>query len=542
MRAEELKKEQNNMLKTDVYLPYRYNTEVLKEAICEKLPIAPREISEIRILKRELVVKDGGAPVYKSTVAFSADRLKETGLLKIRNKVFKYEEEVFSSPCVSIPHRPVVVGAGPAGLFAALALAESGAYPIIIERGLPVEERVKKIALFNTLGILDTESNVQFGEGGAGTYSDGKLKVGARDKYKLRVLREFVEAGADEIIEYSNTAHLGTDKLPGIVRYIREKIISLGGEFIFSAKLTDINIRDGSLKAITYDKDGESVTVDSDTVILATGHSARDTLTMLRERGLPMTAKGFGIGVRIEHPREYINKIVYRDAFDKIEETASYHLVTHLDNGRSVYSFCMCPGGTVVAATSEEGGIVTNGMSEYSRMADNSNAALLVSVTPEDFGSDDPLSGIEFQRAIEKRAYSLSSSYKAPAMRLADLLSEDRATELTDVTPSYPIGTVRASVDDYLPRFASESLRRAIDNFDAWLPGYRFGGAVLTGPETRTTSPVRIERTEAGYAVGAVGVYVAGEGAGYAGGIISSAVDGLRIAEKLIEKYRTTNR
>lgn len=525
------------MIKTDLVLPYDYTQDTVKEAISQRLPISKKEIREIRILKRELVIKDGAKPVYKTSLAFSSSVDKEEGLLKIRNKASYYEEEKYIAKLSNFDRRPVVVGAGPAGLFAALTLAESGACPIVIERGLDVDAREKKIELFNKLGILDTECNVQFGEGGAGTYSDGKLKAGARDKYKMRVLSEFVECGADESILYSTSAHLGTDKLPGIVKGIRNKIISLGGEFIFGAKLTNISVKGDTLEGISYVKNGETVFLNCDTLMLATGHSARDTIRMLKEKGIRMSAKGFGIGMRIEHPREYINKIVYRDAASEVKETASYHLVTHLPNGRSVYSFCMCPGGQVVAATSENGAIVTNGMSEYSRFADNSNAAILVSVTPDDFGSDDPLAGIEFQRKIERAAYALSGSYKAPAIKLSDLLDGGDPKSALSVTPSYPIGTVKASVREYMPDYIPLSIADAMADFDAWLPGYLLSDATLTGPETRTTSPVRMDRGEDGCALGFLGIYPVGEGAGYAGGIVSSATDGIRMADKAIDKH-----
>lgn len=524
------------MIKIDLVLPYRYNTDMLKDAISSRIPISRGEIGEIDIIKRELVIKDG-EPIYRVWLAISADAEKEKGLLKMRGKVFNYEREIFSPKCVSLDFRPVVVGSGPAGLFAALTLAEAGARPIILERGLPVGERCEKVKTFEKFGILDPECNAQFGEGGAGTYSDGKLKVGARDGYKLKVLTEFVESGADESITYSTSAHLGTDKLPSMVKKIREKIISLGGEFIFGAKLVDISLSDKRVCAAIYEKDGEAHEIPTEAIVLATGHSARDTLKMLKRIGLIMSAKGFGVGMRIEHPRELINKIVYRGAYGKVDESASYHLVTHLDSGRSVYSFCMCPGGTVVAAASEECGIVTNGMSEYSRMGDNSNAAILVSVAPEDFGSDDPLAGIEFQRKIERAAYGISSSYKAPSITLDELMAGRLGTPSDDVKPSYPIGTVPTIPDEYMPSFIGSSIKEAIPDFDAWLTGYAYGGAVLTGPETRTTSPVRIERTELGEAVGFVGIYPAGEGAGYAGGIVSSATDGIHIAEKLLKKY-----
>ena len=525
------------MIKTDLVLPYGYDHDTVKEAITAHLPVSRSEIGEVRILRRELVVKYGCAPAYKTTVAFSCGIEKEEGLLKIRNKVRQVDEEIFTPKLSAFSKRPIVVGAGPSGLFAALTLAESGARPIVIERGLAVEEREKKIELFGTLGVLDTECNVQFGEGGAGTYSDGKLKYGAKDKYKRKVLNEFILGGADESIFYSTSAHLGTDKLPGIVKTIRNKILSLGGDFIFSAKLSDVTVKDGQLTGVTYMKAGETVTLECDTLILAIGHSARDTIAMLMEKGLPMTAKGFGIGMRIEHPREYINGIVYRDSADIISETASYHLVTHLPSGRSVYSFCMCPGGEVVAATSEEGRVVTNGMSEYKRMAENSNAALLVSVTPEDFGSDDPLAGIELQRKIERAAYRISDSYRAPSIRLGDLLSGGKEHSEKALTPSYSLGTVEASPYDYLPEYIPSSIRAAMPDFDAWLPGYLYPDAVLTGPETRTTSPIRMERETGGCVRGFVGIYPSGEGAGYAGGIVSSAVDGIKMAEKAIEKH-----
>ena len=525
------------MINTDLVLPYGYTHDTVIDALTSHLPIDRSEIGEIRLLRRELIVKDGRAPVYKCSIAFSSSIDKEEGLLKLRNKVSRFEYDTFSSKQSHFDDRPVVAGAGPAGLFGALALAESGARPIVLERGLDVDGRAKKIELFNRFGVLDTECNVQFGEGGAGTYSDGKLKTGAKDKYKYRVLEEFIDGGADESIAYSTSAHLGTDKLPGIVKNIRNKILSLGGEVVFSARLTDVTIKDGRLCQIEYEKNGERVSLPTDTLILATGHSARDTVRMLKDRGAKITPKGFGVGMRIEHPREYINGIVYRDSKEFIEETASYHLVTHLSSGRSVYSFCMCPGGSVVAATSEDSGIVTNGMSEYSRMDDNSNAAILVSVTPADFGSDDPLAGIEFQRKIERVAYNVSGSYKALAISLSDLMEGGKTSGKLAVNPSYPLGVNTASPYDFLPEYIPSSIAEAMPDFDSWLSGFMLPEATFTGPETRTTSPYRIERESDGCATGCYGIYPTGEGAGYAGGIVSSAVDGLKMAEKAIEKH-----
>lgn len=524
------------MIKLDIILPIEYSAEVIKDAVLSRIPVSRDEILDYRILRRTLDLSDTRAPRYKCTVALNFSPEREAGLLKMRKTVKPYEEEIYTANKTSLNTRPVVVGAGPAGLFAALALAEAGTRPIVLERGQAVDERADTVKRFNLFGDLDPECNVQFGEGGAGAFSDGKLKFGNIDKYKLRVIRELVLSGATDDIAYSATAHLGTDRLPKIVRALREKIISLGGEFIFSAKFSELKHTSGELTSVLYIKDGENYEIPTRVAILAIGHSARDTIRYLYQKGLPMVQRGFGIGMRVEHPREYINKIVYREATSQISETASYRLVTHLPSGRSVYSFCMCPGGTVVAATSNRGAIVTNGMSEYLRMADNSNSAILVSVTPADFGSDNALSGIEYQEKIEKAAYSLTGSYKAPSIRLADLLLCNTPTS-DGIKSSYPLGNVPAHPNEYMPSFISESMKAGFLDFDAWLSGFGLGDATLTGPETRTTSPIRILRGESGEAEGFSGIYPAGEGAGYAGGIVSSAVDGLREAELLLKKW-----
>lgn len=523
-----------NMIKTDIRVPVGYTAEDIKTAIISRIPVKISELNDISIIKRTLDVKVKNDIHYKMTVALRLGEDRERGLLKMRKKVFFAEEYSFESPASHLPLRPVVAGSGPAGLFAALILAESGARPIVLERGLPVEERKKKVDAFRTFSILDTECNIQFGEGGAGTYSDGKLKCGAMDKYKMKVLSEFVSAGANEEITYSSSAHLGTDKLSDIVKNIRNKIISLGGEFIFSARLVDIKIKDGSVSEAIYEKDGARHSIKTQNLILATGHSAKDTFEMLEKLSIPMEARGFGIGVRIEHQREYINRLVYGDKAPSGIETANYRLVTHLKGGRSVYSFCMCPGGTVVAAASEKEGIVTNGMSEYKRDGENSNAAFLVSVTPSDFDSDSALAGLDLQRKIEKRAYALTSGYKAPAVTMSDFEKGLKPTSFASVKPTYPIGTEPISAEEYLPEFICESLRSAISDFDEWMPGFRYADAVLTGPETRTTSPVRILRTEKYQSITARGLYPIGEGAGYSGGIVSSAVDGIKCAEAIL--------
>jgi uncharacterized FAD-dependent dehydrogenase len=356
------------------------------------------------------------------------------------------------------------------------------------------------------------------------------------DKYKHKVLSEFVCAGAPDEIMYTVGAHVGTDKLQNIVQKVRQKIISLGGEFHFGTRLDSVKIKNGRIVGATATQNGSMVNFDTNDIILATGHSARDVFEMLKNIGVMMTAKGFGIGVRIEHPREYINRLVYGDNPPAGIGTASYHLVTHLASGRSVYSFCMCPGGTVVSAASEEGGIVTNGMSEFLRDADNSNAAFLVSVTPDDFGND-PLAGIELQRKIERRAFTVAGSdYRAPSTTMEAFVKGNSAT-IGSVKPSYQRGVITASAEEYLPKFVTDSLKCGISDFDDWMNGFYYPDAVLTGPETRTTSPVRVHRDERYEAIGIAGLYPTGEGAGYAGGIVSSARDGLMVAEAIINKY-----
>ena len=524
------------MIKINVTVKADYDRTALIDEIEKAYPIERGELSDINILRKSLKLAHGGA-YYDLTLAVCLDEEREKGLLKMKKRVSEAPVYAFMPKKYPFGSRPVVVGAGPAGLFTALTLAEGGARPLILERGAPVEERARAVDTFFTSGRLDEVTNVQFGEGGAGAFSDGKLKVGGMDEYKHYVLKTFVECGAPEDIIYTVGAHLGTDKLPSIVASLRERIKSLGGEFIYYAKLSDVIIKGGRVSAAVYVKGGSEQTLPTERIYLCTGHSARDTFRMLYEKGIPMQSRGFGIGVRIEHPREYIDSLVYKDkTLAGTVGTASYHLVTHLPMGRSVYSFCMCPGGTVVAAASESGGIVTNGMSEYARHGDNSNAALLVSVTPEDFPSDSPLAGLELQRSIEERAFlSGGGNYYAPVSRLSGFMSGN-AEAPSGVRPSYPVGHRVASPEEYLPNFITESLRAGIKDFDDWMPGFFYPDAVLTGAETRSTSPIRVLRSECGEALTAEGLYLIGEGAGYAGGIVSSAVDGVRIAEKSKEQ------
>lgn len=527
-----------NMIKTDVSVKFNYNTADILSAVTERLPITRDEIRDVVILKRSLNISDKSDIHYDLTVGISASEEREAGLLKMKKKVQPCEDLSLELPSCRFNDRVIVVGAGPAGLFCALTLAEAGARPILLERGLDVDGRIERVEIFGRLGVLDPECNVQFGEGGAGSFSDGKLKVGRLDKYKRKILCDLIDAGAPEDILYSVGAHVGTDKLRNILKKIRQKLISLGADIYFSTRLTDITVKDGRVVGCVAERGNEKLSFSSGEIVLATGHSARDVFELLRGKGALLEAKGFGIGLRIEHPREYIDRLVYGDQLPTGIGATSYHLVTHLPNGRSVYSFCMCPGGSVVAAASEPGGIVTNGMSEYARNADNSNAAFLVSVTPSDFDSDDPLAGIELQRKIEQRAFlSAGADYRAPATSLGAFTSFGAAS-LASVVPSYERGVSLISPEEYLPEYITDSLRSSITDFDDWMPGFNYPDAAMTGPETRTTSPVRVVRDGRLEAVGICGLYPAGEGAGYAGGIISSARDGVLIAERIIENHK----
>ena len=523
------------MVKLDLRLDVSYDSDAIYDAIVALLPISRDEIRSCHIIRRTLCTTDRSDIYYKATVAIEVSDEREAGLLKMRKRVSPYTEPRLELREVDFDLRPIVVGAGPAGLFAALALARAGARPILLERGLDVDERNRRVSTFRTLGILDTECNVQYGEGGAGTYSDGKLKVGSMDKYKMEILTTFAELGADESIVYTVGAHVGTDVLSGIVKKIRERIISLGGEVRFGTRLVGIDLKDSRVVGCRAESNGSVYNIECDRIVMATGHSARDSFELLNSIGVMLERRGFGIGMRIEHPRRHIDRLIYGDNPPSELGAASYHLVTHLDSGRSVYSFCMCPGGEVVAAASEECGIVTNGMSFHARDGENSNAALLVSVTPEDFGSDSIFAGLDLQRRIERTAYlAAGSDYKAPATSLGAFMTSSRPF-LGDVLPSYALGTREVAPEEYLPRFITDSIRAAIPDFDAWLPGYAMSSAALTGPETRSTSPIRVIRDERTLGVLAIeGLWCAGEGSGYSGGIVSSARDGLIIAERII--------
>ena len=433
--------------------------------------------------------------------------------------------------------QPLVAGAGPAGLFAALTLAKAGAKPLIVERGQPVEQRSRDVAAFFAGGDLDPASNIQFGEGGAGAFSDGKLTSGISDPRALTVLRTLVQAGAPEEILWEARPHIGTDRLPAAVAGLRREIERLGGRFLYGTRLVSLILREGRAAGALLEQNGAETEVSCAGIVLAPGHSARDTFETLLAQGVTIVPKPFSVGVRAEHLQRRIDEAQYGAfAGHPALGAADYKLACHLPSGRGVYTFCMCPGGSVVAAASEPRGVVTNGMSAFARDGENANAAVLVSVGPDDFPSDHPLAGIAFQRAIEQAAYRRTGSYQAPAQRLGDFLSGLPSTAFGTVRPSYRPGVVPCDLSVLFPAYVTESLQAGFADFDRRLRGFADPDAVLTAPETRSSSPVRILRDEHCESVSTPGLYPCGEGAGYAGGILSAAVDGIRCAESVIGK------
>lgn len=522
---------------TELRLPIDHDDADLKAAIVKRLDIPDGDLVSFTIFRRGVDARQPRAIKFIYTIDFIAAHERDL-LARLRNDphlkpapdtVYRFVARAHERP---VSDRPVIVGMGPAGLFAALILAQSGFRPLILERGKAVRERARDTFGFWRKGTLDPESNVQFGEGGAGTFSDGKLHTQIKDPghYGRKVLAEFVKAGAPPEILYVSKPHIGTYRLVGMVEKMRAAIQSLGGEIRFQSRVDDIDIEAGRVRGVVL-ASGERIAARH--LILAIGHSARDTFEMLHRRGVVMEAKPFSVGFRIEHPQSLIDRSRYgKNAAHPLLGHADYKLVHHAGNGRSVYTFCMCPGGTVVAAASEPGRIVTNGMSQYSRSERNANSAVVVEVFPEDYPYG-PLAGVAFQRFWESRAFKLGGGdYRAPAQLIGDFLAGRPSTALGTVTPSYAPGVRLCDLSTALPDYAVAAIREALPAFAKKIKGFDLPDAVLTGVETRTSSPLRILRNDADLqSVKTGGLYPSGEGAGYAGGILSSAVDGIKVAE-----------
>ncbi len=507
--------------------PYKDGEEAIKRAVARRHNMKPEQLGEVRIIKRSIDArkKDAVSVIYSAECALKGEKLPGLPLLEVRR--LKKKPQI----------RPVVVGSGPAGMLCALTLARAGACPIVIERGLPVDERTRAVEHYFSGGALDTECNVQFGEGGAGTFSDGKLNTGIKDPRIRRVFTEFVAAGAPAEIMWQSKPHIGTDKLVSMVAEIRSQIEELGGSYFFGTRLDDLIISDGKIKGIVVSENGKQREIPCEKVVLAAGHSARDTFAMLHSHGISMEQKPFSIGARIEHPQEIIDQSQYGSFAGAAGlGAADYKLAAKTADGRGVYTFCMCPGGRVVAAASEPESVVTNGMSLYARADKNANSAVLVGVGPGDFGSEHPLAGVEFQRRAERAAYKATGSAKAPAQLVGDFLSGKPSKTGGKVEPSYRPGVVYGDISCCLPEFVVTAMREGLTQFGRKLKGFTMPDAVLTAPETRSSSPVRILRDDT-LQSSVKGLYPCGEGAGYAGGITSAAVDGIRCAEQIISEY-----
>ncbi|GAB2926877.1 NAD(P)/FAD-dependent oxidoreductase [Rheinheimera gaetbuli] len=531
---------------TEIKLPLDHDENAINTAILQKLELKPEQLHNVTVFKRGFDARKKTAIQLIYTLDIEVDN--EAALLK----KFAKDQHVKPTPDTSykfvaqapeqLTERPIVIGLGPCGLFAGLLLAQMGFKPIILERGKEVRERTKDTFGFWRGKELNPESNVQYGEGGAGTFSDGKLYSQVKDPkhYGRKVMSEFVAAGAPEEIMYVSKPHIGTFKLVAMVEKMRAKIIELGGEIRFSSRVDDLHIDNGQISGLTLST-GEQLF--SKHVVLAVGHSARDTFHMLYDKGVYVEAKPFSIGFRIEHEQSMIDECRFGpNAGNPILGAADYKLVHHCSNGRSVYSFCMCPGGTVVAAASETGGVVTNGMSQYSRHERNANSAIVVGIDPERDYPGHPLAGIALQRQLEQLAFKVGGeNYHAPAQRIGDFLAGIPSTELGEVKPSYTPNIRLTDLAQVLPEFAIAAIREAIPAFDNQIKGFAKADGLLTGVETRTSSPICIKRGADYQSVNIKGLYPAGEGAGYAGGILSAGIDGIKVAEAVALSILTSN-
>jgi uncharacterized FAD-dependent dehydrogenase len=514
---------------TNLALPIDHTNDDLLTAIAKESGLTPSEFS-YSLLRRSIDARKGD-------VHFVYSILIDSPIFLSRRNIKKYDE--VEPVIISRSHltsRPVIVGFGPAGMYCGLILARAGARPIILERGKAVEERSKDVEALKKNGVLNPESNVCYGEGGAGTFSDGKLNTGVNDARTKFVLDEFVKHGASQAIMVDATPHIGSDRLQHVVKSFREEIISLGGEVLFQSRLIDIVTDKGHIKqAIYFDKDGNKQTIDTDYLILAIGHSPLDTVTSLSKRGLRMEPKDFSIGIRIEHPQSEINEsLCHSFASNPKLPSASYRVVDHLASGRAVYSFCNCPGGYVFNSSSEEKTVLTNGMSNEDRGANNGNSALLVNVKVADYFHGSPLDGFLYRGEIERKAYLDSHPYFAPVETVRDFLKGETPTSLGKVKPSYEPGVYLAPLATYLPKYMGDSLKEALLFFKKRTSFFADEDAVLTGFETRSSSPIRIPRDES-FQSSILGLYPIGEGASYAGGITSAALDGIKIALALLK-------
>lgn len=527
---------------SELKLPLDHPEDALPALICSTLKISANQLKSFNIYKRSYDArKQKLLLVYIVDVELDNARLEAQSLSKFTTNshirpapdiVYQLPVKLNEAPAI----RPVVIGFGPCGIFAAMMLAQMGFKPIVIERGKQVRERTKDTWGLWRKRVLHTESNVQFGEGGAGTFSDGKLYSQIKDPRFLgrKVMTEFVKAGAPEEILLVSKPHIGTFRLVKVVENMREQIIAMGGEIRFQQRVCDFHIEDGHIRGLTIEnlKDGGTYELRADHVVLALGHSSRDTFAKLHERGVYMEAKPFSVGFRIEHPQGLIDRArLGQHAGHPLLGAADYKLVHHAANGRSVYSFCMCPGGTVVAATSEEHRVVTNGMSQYSRNERNANAGIVVGISPADYPGG-PLAGIAFQRKLESNAFLMGgSNYEAPGQLVGDFIAGQASTALGSVEPSYKPGVKMTDLADALPEYAITAMREALPAFGKKIKGFDMHDAVLTGVETRTSSPLRITRGDDFQSLNTKGLYPAGEGASYAGGILSAGVDGIEVAE-----------
>lgn len=512
---------------------------LLKVKAAKILKVAEKEITSCTIYKKSVDArkKNDVHFTYSLDICLNCD--EEQAVLKCKSKdakiVVPYSYEL-PQDCRNGSMRPIVVGFGPAGMFAGLILAQAGTCPIILERGKDVDSRKKDVEKFWNMRELNEESNVQFGEGGAGTFSDGKLTTGIKSPYIKKVLQELYEAGAPEEILYSAKPHIGTDKLSEVVKEIRKKIEALGGEVRLECKVESIIKANGFVQGITYTHGGEKFDIECDSVIVAIGHSARDTVEMLYNDGIEIAPKPFSVGARIEHPQSLINKAQYgKFANHPKLGAADYKLSCHSLHERGAYTFCMCPGGTVVAAASEKGGVIVNGMSSLARDSENANSALLVGIEPKDFPSDHPLAGIYYQRDIERKAFELAGGdYRAPAQLVGNFLKGKESISLGSVNPTCQTGVTLTNLEGCLPKKAVTTMRDAIVQMDKKLNGFNMYDAVLTAPETRSSSAVRIVRDDL-LQCKVRGIYPCGEGAGYAGGIVSAAIDGIKCAHSVLD-------